>query len=50
MIKFLDLQKINSQYSEELKQVSNEVIDSGWYLLGKRLAQFECLRGLRQIG
>jgi dTDP-4-amino-4,6-dideoxygalactose transaminase len=41
MIKFLDLQKINAQYANELKQVAAEVIDSGWYLLGERVKQFE---------
>ena len=41
MIKFLDLQKINTQYANELKQVAVEVIDSGWYLLGERVKQFE---------
>jgi len=41
VIKFLDLQKINEQYSEELKQVAAEVIDSGWYLLGERVKKFE---------
>jgi len=41
MIKFLDLQKQNNQYSEELKKVASEVIDSGWYLLGEKLKQFE---------
>ena len=41
MIKFLDLQKINAQYSDELKQVASEVIDSGWYLTGERVAVFE---------
>ena len=41
MIKFLDLQKINAQYATELKQVATEVIDSGWYLLGERVKQFE---------
>jgi len=41
MIKFLDLQKINAQYAAELKQVATEVIDSGWYLLGERVKQFE---------
>lgn len=41
MIKFLDLQKINQQYSIELKQVASEVIDSGWYLLGERVKSFE---------
>jgi len=42
MIKFLDLQKINAQYKDELKQVAEEVIDSGWYLLGDRVKSFEC--------
>lgn len=41
MIKFLDLQKINAQYAAELKKVASDVIDSGWYLLGERLEQFE---------
>lgn len=41
MIKFLDLQKINKQYTDELKQVAAEVIDSGWYLLGERVKTFE---------
>ena len=41
MIKFLDLKKINNQYSEEIKKVSSEVIDSGWYLLGEKVQQFE---------
>jgi len=41
MISFLNLQKINAQYSEELKRAANEIIDSGWYLLGERLNIFE---------
>lgn len=41
MIKFLDLQKINKQYAEELKKVAAEVIDSGWYLLGDQVNNFE---------
>lgn len=41
MIKFLDLQKINAKYAMELKQAAAEVIDSGWYLLGERVALFE---------
>ena len=41
MIKFLDLQKINAQYAAELKQVAADVIDSGWYLLGTQVKQFE---------
>lgn len=41
MIKFLDLQKINAQYSVDLKRVASEVIDSGWYLLGERVKEFE---------
>jgi dTDP-4-amino-4,6-dideoxygalactose transaminase len=41
MIKFLDLQKINAQYAEELKQAAAKVIDSGWYLLGEQVKRFE---------
>jgi len=41
MIKFLDLQKINAQYAQELKDAASRVIDSGWYLLGNELTLFE---------
>jgi dTDP-4-amino-4,6-dideoxygalactose transaminase len=41
MIKFLDLQKINAQYAAELKQAASEVIDSGWFLMGEKLSNFE---------
>jgi len=41
MIKFLDLKEVNYQYKDALKKVASEVIDSGWYLLGERVKQFE---------
>jgi dTDP-4-amino-4,6-dideoxygalactose transaminase len=41
MIPFLDLQKINAQYAEQLKAAAARVIDSGWYLLGKETENFE---------
>ncbi len=41
MIDFLNLQKINAKYAEELKQAATEVIDSGWYLFGERIKHFE---------
>ncbi len=41
MIKFLDLQKINLQYADEIKQATARVIDSGWYLLGNEAKSFE---------
>lgn len=41
MIKFLDLQKINEQYSAEIKSAINKVVDSGWYILGKEVRLFE---------
>lgn len=41
MIKFLDLQKINAQHKEELKAAFERVLNSGWYIMGKELAQFE---------
>lgn len=41
MIKFLDLQQINRQYGDELKDAVNRVIDSGWYLLGNEVKELE---------
>ncbi|MCW3118466.1 MAG: 4-keto [Chitinophagaceae bacterium] len=41
MIKFLDLQKINQQHSDEFKKAIGRVLDSGWYLLGNEVKQFE---------
>lgn len=41
MVKFLDLKKINEQYEPELKAAYNEVIDSGWYILGGQDKKFE---------
>lgn len=41
MINFLDLQAINNQYQQELKDACARVIDSGWYIMGNELAQFE---------
>lgn len=41
MISFLDLKSINSQYQQELKDACARVIDSGWYILGNELSQFE---------
>ena len=41
MIKFLDLKKINKKYSNEIKNILSEVVDSGWYLVGDRKYKFE---------
>ena len=41
MIPFLDLKKINEQYSEQLKVAASRVIDSGWYITGKEVEEFE---------
>ena len=41
MINFLDLKKINALYEIELKEACARVIDSGWYILGKEVAEFE---------
>lgn len=41
MIKFLDLQKITQKYAEEIHEVVNRVVDSGWYLQGKENEKFE---------
>ena len=41
MIKFLDLQKINLQYKEEIKSKLIDVFTSGWYLQGEENKLFE---------
>jgi dTDP-4-amino-4,6-dideoxygalactose transaminase len=41
MVPFLDLKKINAQYETELKEACSRVIDSGWYVLGNEVAEFE---------
>lgn len=40
-ISFLDLKSINQQYREELVEACTRVIDSGWYIGGSELKQFE---------
>ena len=41
MVNFLDLQKINAQYEPELSTAIQEVVQSGWYILGKAVEEFE---------
>lgn len=41
MIQFLDLESINMQYRQELIDACTKVIDSGWYITGSALEQFE---------
>lgn len=41
MVKFLDLKKINFRYEAELKAAYDEVIESGWYILGRQVKKFE---------
>ena len=41
MTPFLDLQSINAQYRAELIEACTRVIDSGWYIGGNELTQFE---------
>lgn len=40
-VKFLDLQKINAQYEPELSAAIQEVVQSGWYIMGKTVQEFE---------
>ena len=41
MIKFLDLQAINDVYKAEVSQACERVIESGWYVNGKEVNNFE---------
>lgn len=41
MIPFLDLKNINVQYRQELINACTRVIDSGWYITGNELENFE---------
>ncbi|HTJ10954.1 MAG TPA: DegT/DnrJ/EryC1/StrS family aminotransferase [Dinghuibacter sp.] len=41
MIPFLDLKGINTRYQDELKEAFDRVLDSGWYILGKEVKDFE---------
>lgn len=41
MIPFLDLKNINAHYRDELIEACTRVIDSGWYITGNELTQFE---------
>ena len=41
MIKFLDLEKINNRFRDKFDERIKEILDSGWYLLGKNDELFE---------
>ncbi len=41
MIKFLDIQKITDSFQPEISDAVQEVIKSGWYVLGKEVENFE---------
>ena len=41
MIRFLDLKKINQSYHAELEQAYKDVLHSGWFVLGKKVEDFE---------
>lgn len=41
MIKFLDLKAVNQRYAAQIRSAFDRVLESGWYLLGTELEQFE---------
>lgn len=41
MIKFLDIQKITQKNIDEIKEAIDRVVDSGWYLMGNEVKEFE---------
>lgn len=40
-VPFLDLKKINHSFQPELDNVIKQVVDSGWYILGNHVREFE---------
>lgn len=40
-ISFLDLQKINLRHKDELNKAFEDVLQSGWFILGKKVEEFE---------
>jgi dTDP-4-amino-4,6-dideoxygalactose transaminase len=40
-IPFLDLKRINKSYENELVDRLKDVLDSGWFIMGRQLAEFE---------
>lgn len=41
MIPFLDLKAVNEQYRDEIQDAINRVLQSGWYIKGNEVAEFE---------
>jgi len=41
MIPFLNLKEINARYRSEMIEAFTRVLDSGWYILGEEVKQFE---------
>lgn len=41
MVSFLDLAGVNKQLRSELVEAATDVIDSGWYIHGRKLSEFE---------
>jgi dTDP-4-amino-4,6-dideoxygalactose transaminase len=41
MIPFLDLSRINKPYQNALRDATERVLQSGWYVLGREVSQFE---------
>ena len=43
MIPFLDLRSINLRQKEDFHNALDRVLDSGWFVLGNEVKQFEVL-------
>ena len=41
MVKFLDLKAVTALHRDEIQEAVRAAVDSGWYLLGERVGQFE---------
>jgi dTDP-4-amino-4,6-dideoxygalactose transaminase len=41
MVEFLNLKEVNAPYEQQIREAMDRVLDSGWYLLGNELNEFE---------
>ena len=49
MIKATDFSFVTKRINKELKDATNRVIDSNWYILGEEVKNFDCKKADEQL-